>query len=96
MYLIFYDISNNKLRTKVAKTLIERGYERLQYSVYVGSFYPEHFGMWEKLKKLLSNTPQEQLYYLKLSEENFRNLKIIGNFEQDMDYLCGQKSSLIF
>lgn len=94
--MIFYDISNNKLRTKVAKILIERGYERLQYSVYVGKFYPEYFGMWEKLKKILAKNPEEQLYYLKLNEKNFRNLKIIGKFNHEMDYLCGQKSSLIF
>ncbi len=62
MYLIFYDISNNKLRTKVAKQLIQQGYERLQYSVFAGPFDPEHSQIWEKLKYLMQKNPEEKIY----------------------------------
>lgn len=34
MLVVSYDISNNKLRTKFAKTLEKQGAIRLQYSVY--------------------------------------------------------------
>lgn len=34
MLIISYDISDDKLRTKFAKTLIKQGAIRLQYSVY--------------------------------------------------------------
>lgn len=31
-----------------------------------------------------------------MSKENFKNMRIIGTFDQDIDYLCGNKSSLTF
>jgi CRISPR-associated protein Cas2 len=34
MLLVSYDISDNKLRTKFAKTLVKQGGIRLQYSVF--------------------------------------------------------------
>jgi len=34
MLIVSYDISDNKLRTKFAKTLVKQGAIRLQYSVY--------------------------------------------------------------
>lgn len=96
MYLIFYDISETRLRTKVSKLLKQRGYERIQFSVFTGPFNPEHFGLWQKIEKLLKNYPTEKVYCLKMSKENFKNMRIIGTFEQDIDYLCGNKSSLTF
>lgn len=96
MYLIFYDISETKLRTKVSKLLKQRGYERLQFSVFTGPFHPEYFGLWQKIETLLKNTPNEKVYCLKISKDNFKNMRIIGTFEEDIDYLCGNKSSLTF
>ncbi|MDR3048115.1 MAG: CRISPR-associated endonuclease Cas2 [Bacteroidales bacterium] len=59
MLVVSYDISDNKLRTKFAKTLIKQGGIRLQYSVFelnntkrvldnliirIDNFYSKKFG----------------------------------------------------
>lgn len=36
MHLISYDIQNDALRVKIAKTLIQFGLHRIQYSVFMG------------------------------------------------------------
>lgn len=94
MYLIFYDISNNRLRNKVAKLLLKEGYERLQYSVFIGLTDPEYYQMWHRLQKILEKTPNEKLYCLKISKQNLKNIQTIGNFSHDIEYLCGESSSL--
>jgi CRISPR-associated endonuclease Cas2 len=37
-YLISYDISNNRLRTQIAKTILAAGATRLQKSLFLGEF----------------------------------------------------------
>lgn len=95
MYLLFYDITETALRTKVAKLLVNEGFERIQYSVFVSPFNPHKDKLWHKLQIILNNTPANKLYCLKLTKENFYHIKIIGNFETDLKYLTGDLSSLI-
>lgn len=94
MYLIFYDISSDNVRTKVAKLLSQMGYERLQFSVYAGPFHPEDSGMWSKIATILQGNQGDKIYYLKISKESFKRIKIIGTFDIDMNYLCGDSCSL--
>ncbi|SFS79448.1 CRISPR-associated endonuclease Cas2 [Lutibacter maritimus] len=95
MYLLFYDITENNLRTKISKLLIETGYERLQLSVFVAPYNPLNNKVWQKIKMLLINTPTNKVYCIKLTNESFYNIKIIGNLEIDLKYLAGDLSSLI-
>lgn len=95
MYLIGYDITNDKIRTKVAQKLSQHGYERIQYSVFAGHFHPEELKLWASLENLLQDYPNESIFCVKISTESFENMRIIGNFGFDIRYLCGKKSSLI-
>lgn len=95
MYLILYDISETQIRTKVAKLLIKEGYERIQFSVFVAPFNPYKNKLWQHLHHLLEKTPSNKIFCIKIPKENFYNLKIIGNFDFDLTYLTGDKSSLI-
>jgi len=95
MYLLFYDIKENNIRTKVSKLLEREAYERIQFSVFIGVTNPKHFSIWKKLNDLLKDTPNNRLYCLRIPRENFYNIKIIGNFGLDLKYLAGDKSSLI-
>jgi len=36
LYVVFYDISNDELRNKVASFLKKKGLSRVQYSVFLG------------------------------------------------------------
>ncbi|AMC10202.1 hypothetical protein Lupro_02565 [Lutibacter profundi] len=95
MYLILYDITETPIRTKVAKLLEKEGYERIQFSVFIAPFNPSKNRLWLKLEKLLATTKDNKIFCLKITEENFYKIKTIGKFEIDLDYLSGNKSSLI-
>ncbi len=43
IYLICYDIENNTIRTRIAKTLERYGCERLQKSVFIGELNPKKY-----------------------------------------------------
>ncbi len=97
IYLIFYDISSDSLRTKIAKRFIAQGYERLQYSVYAAIENPaQNLLIWNELTTLLKEEQTAKLYVIPVSKKNFRRIKIIGTFGYDLDYLMGEKRSLIF
>jgi len=95
MYLILYDITETPIRTKVVRLLEKEGYERIQFSVFIAPFNPEKNKLWVKLQTLLAQTPSNKIFCLKITTENFYKIKIIGNFEIDLDYMAGNKSSLI-
>jgi CRISPR-associated endonuclease Cas2 len=95
MYLILYDITETPIRTKVVRLLEKEGYERLQFSVFIAPFNPEKNKLWYKLQLLLAKTPNNKIYCLRITKENFYKIKIIGNFDLDLTYITGDKSSLI-
>ena len=96
IYTLLYDISDDKTRTKVSKILIAEGYERIQFSVYIGNRNPKSVaGLWERVKSLVANEKEAKFYVFKISESNFRNMDILGNFEYDLDYVLGEQKSLL-
>lgn len=97
-YLVFYDITEDKPRNKVAKLLEQNGFERIQYSVFCGLHHPAgNPKLWQALCRLveLADSPGDKIYVLAVSKKSFRNMKIAGKFGQDMDYLLGEKLTLI-
>ena len=97
LYLLFYDITTNSIRTKIARLLIAEGFERLQFSVYTALEDPEkNTLLWATLKKHLASEPTAKLYVIAMTKNNFKNMKIIGNFDHDINYLTGDKRSLTF
>lgn len=95
MYLIFYDIEENRLRKKVADKLLYYGYTRMQYSVFGGVMNPELFGFWQQLRNLVYDNAQNKIYCLKISTESFENMKTIGIFECDKSYMTGKKKTWV-
>ena len=95
IYLIFYDISDDKIRTKVAGHLTTHGYERIQYSVFSGIRNPkENSALWKELLSLLTSVPAIRFYVIKTTKNNFKNMEIIGETNWDIDYLLGNKHTL--
>ncbi len=96
IYILCYDISDDKIRTKVSKILIAEGYERIQFSIFIGNRDPKLASdLWERMKVLVSKEKTAKFYVFKTSERNFRNMDIIGNFEHDVEYLLGDIKSLL-
>lgn len=95
MYLIIYDITENNIRNKISKLLIQEGYERIQFSVFVGFMNPYNNKVWSKLKLFSNKQNNDSILCLRIKKQHFLNTKIIGKFTKDLKYLTGDKSTLI-
>lgn len=96
IYLLCYDIATNSIRTKIAKRIIQEGFERIQKSVYLATFNPKNnISLWLFLQQAIADDKEASLFVIALTKNNFRSLKKLGNFALDIDYLLGEKHSLI-
>ncbi len=91
-----YDISNNRLRTKIANRLTGLGYERIQLSVFTGITHPrDHTVMWSNINKWIDEEEgMAKFYVFKMTKNNFKSMESIGALEWDLDYLTGSKNSI--
>jgi len=95
MFLVFYDISSDPIRTKIAKRLVAEGYERIQLSVFTGLRNPKSDKtLWKALNDILEAEPEAKFYIIRIPPDNFRNLQMIGSNPLDIEYLLGEKYSL--
>lgn len=95
MHLIFYDISTDSIRTKIAKRLIVEGYERIQLSVFVGTPHPnQNKLLWKNLRTWLKVEPTAQFCVIRVASLNFRNMTLIGKNKLDLAFLLGEKNSI--
>jgi len=98
IFLVSYDISNNKNRNKIAKLLEQYGYERIQLSVFTGLTAPHrNKELWPKLQQLAEPdaNAENKIICFAISKKAFLNMRIIGNFSADLAYLLGQKHTEI-
>ena len=97
IFLIFYDISSDTIRNKVAKRLVAEGYDRIQLSVFSGIKNPkDNKLLWGNLQQWLAGEPTAKFFVLKTSKNNFKNMQCVGTSDWDMDYLIGVRHSLFF
>lgn len=91
MYLIFYDIDNDRVRQKIAKKLIAEGYGRIQLSVFAGPENPvENSKLWVFLTGIFKPLSDDsKLYILSISISAFRAMHVIGNDNLDRKFLAG-------
>lgn len=95
IYLIIYDISLDRLRTRISKRIIAEGYVRLQLSVFVGIKNPKsNKKLWSDLNIWLDKEQSSKFYVLKLTENNFRKMENIGYIDLDIDFLTGSKLTM--
>lgn len=80
LYMIMYDIENNKIRTHIAKYLIKKGCLRIQKSVYLAKSSPGVMrDITETLKEINEIYQNEDsIFVLPVPEEKFNNIKVIG------------------
>jgi CRISPR-associated endonuclease Cas2 len=95
MHLIFYDISSDTIRTKIAKKLVAEGYERIQLSVFVGNPHPkQNIPFWQNLNTWLKTEPTAQFCVIRVASLNFKNMTMIGKNKLDLAFLLGEKNSI--
>lgn len=80
LYLIMYDIENNKVRTQVAKYLIKKGCLRIQKSVYLAkssvSVMKDISRTLKEINEIYDNA--DSIFVLPVPEEKFNNITVIG------------------
>ena len=98
-YLVSYDISKDSLRTRIGNRLIANGCDRIQYSVYVGILkdnIKEELLKWLKNELVLKgNQTTDTIILIPLTSRQVQEATIIGNNKYDLDYLSGEKKSLL-
>ena len=99
-YLIAYDISDDKWRTKTANQLIYCGFDRVQFSVFMGTVPKKNlsdFMLWfQKNVLILSPQTMVSLIVLPLSIGQLDEMQALGNVDNiDLDMLTGRKHTLI-
>ena len=99
-YMIAYDISDDKWRTKTANKLVYYGFDRVQFSVFMGTVSDKnlaHFLQWfQKNVLILAPSTSVSLIVLPLSIGQLDVMQLFGASEKlDLDMLTGRKHTLI-
>jgi CRISPR-associated endonuclease Cas2 len=80
--LISYDISSDKLRSKLAHKLESFGMTRLQYSIWIGSHTQAKWDVcWTKILKLVARyelAPSDKIYQLTVSRNAISKMMWVG------------------
>jgi CRISPR-associated endonuclease Cas2 len=80
--LVFYDIENDKIRTRLSKKLEELGLVRLQYSVFLGNGNAVYWAKTrEQLKKISAqfNMTADSCCLLTVEEQQIKLMPVFGN-----------------
>ncbi len=82
---VIYDIQENKIRTKVAKTTLESGLYRVQKSVFLGSINKTRL---DELKMRIADVIDEEkdsIYIFPMCEADFKKTILMGQaFDKEM------------
>jgi len=95
VYLVSYDVANNRKRKKLADKLLYYGLVRVQYSVFMGSLTTTLYTKLMQYARPLFEE-EDRLIVLRLTETAVKQMVQFGEAELDMGYLIGQKHTLYF
>ncbi len=94
---IMYDITSNKVRSRIAKYLLGKGCTRIQKSIFMAdlpvSTYNEINDALVEVQRLYENN--DSILIVPLSEDYVKAMKIIGQ-QVDMDLMMHVKTTLFF
>lgn len=94
---ILYDISNNKIRTHIAKYLEEKGCFRVQKSVFMAQLnrklYLDIVSSITAIQEGYDNS--DSVFFVPVSEDEIRGMKIIGK-NLNFDLILRRKHTLVF
>lgn len=95
--IIYYDITDNKGRTKIHDYLEAQGFERIQFSVFIGKIDRHR---WQKVWARLSSfhaqycSEEDKIYAHNIQAEHFEKMSKLGN-GPDTDWIL-QKTEVLF
>ncbi|MBA4848981.1 CRISPR-associated endonuclease Cas2 [Emticicia sp. BO119] len=96
MYLAFYDIEIDRIRTRVADKLLRAGLERIQYSVFFGPLTDtQKKKLLTDIEKIVGDLSKSNFLLIPLSPTNIENAYHCGETPPDWEYLLGKQLTLI-
>jgi|GEM_PF-1720606 len=99
-FLVMYDITHSKTLQKIGKLMIREGFERINYSVWVGWENPaKETGIKEKLTRLLAdeNAKGSLFYILPVSKSGLKKIRCLnGRKPKELDYWVGERRETFF
>jgi len=99
MFLISYDIQNNRVRLKLAKILLRHGLYRVQYSVFMGKVRDSTFSRLKKQLELLKQdkswTAADTVLVLPLHQYSREHLFLLGQLPRDWDLIEDNLHTLV-
>lgn len=78
---VLYDITANRPRTRIADLLLRHGFERIQYSVFVGRIPSTRWKrLWRELEQYFSAdcAPTDRIYSIVVDQKRFEAMDILG------------------
>ncbi len=84
-FIVVYDISNNKNRTRLARFLFEYGV-RTQYSVFEAEVKPKNYNKFVALLARKIKNPNDKIYIYPIDKSDLDGIKRIGNYENSIIY----------
>lgn len=97
LYFIMYDIQNNKIRTLIAKYLLNKGCQRVQKSIFFSessrSIYNDIVKDLKKVQETYSN--EDSIFFVPVSTGQLSAMKVIGQ-NVDFDIVTKNKNTLFF
>jgi CRISPR-associated protein Cas2 len=82
---VVYDIVNDRVRTKVAKTCKGYGLYRVQKSAFIGDINRNQVDELVLRCKEITNTEKDSVYIFPMCEDDFKKVKMIGiPFDKDL------------
>ena len=85
-YLLSYDISNDKSRKRVSDYLIEKGFLRIQNSVFLGEIHVTKIDDILENICLLANKDEDSIFCVPINKEDYENIFNFGKNEDNNLY----------
>lgn len=99
-YLVMYDITDEKTLQRVAKLFERTGFERMNYSVWLGWENPGKANeLNKKLKALLGNedAKNSKLYFIPITQNTLKKMRsITGRRPAELDYWLMERPIMFF
>lgn len=97
LYFIMYDIENDKIRTRIAKYLEDKGCVRVQKSIFFAqterSLFNEIHNTLREIQDMYQN--DDSLFFVPVSTDQMRSMKIVGR-NVDFDLIMDNRNTLFF
>lgn len=97
IYLIAYDIENDKKRKKIADMLIQNGLSRIQYSVFLGSIKSHLLQqVKQSLQQHLNNpiSPNDKILIMPIYSNSIHKALFLGQNSLSLREISGMESTI--